>query len=148
MSAHEIALGFEWLYSTLSADTTLAGFAPGGVWRALAPPGTATPFVVLVHQAGTDAVTMNGFRMLDDLLFQVKAVGPANITATVASAAERIDILLGGPPGTPASGATADNLGQVLACYRQSPLQLDELVSGELWTNMGGLYRMIIEQKQ
>lgn len=146
---NEVFLGFQFIYAMLSADSTLAGLAPGGVWRGLAPPGTATPYVVLVYQAGTDAVTMNGYRMIVDALYQVKAVGPANISETIAAASARLDKLLGGPPSQPASGAViinAVNEGQVLACYRQSPLMLDELVSGELWTSIGGLYRTEIEQ--
>lgn len=147
MSLHETAAGFEWLYSVLSADSTLAAKAPGGVWRALAPPTTVTPFVIMSFQAGTDVTTMNGFRQFVEGLYQVKAVGPAADVADVVSAAEQIDLLLGGPPGIPAAGTTADNLAVVLACYRQSPLEIDEIINGELWTNLGGLYRLQIEQK-
>lgn len=148
---NEVMLGFLWLESVLSADSTLSGLAPGGVWRALAPSGTAVPFVVMVHQAGSDVVTMNGFRVMDELLYQVKVVGLGNSRsiATLAQAAAQIDKLLGGPPSLPASGAVVVNsvtAGQVLACYRQSPFQLDELVDGELWTDLGGLYRLQIEQ--
>ena len=92
---------------------------------------------------------MNGYRMIDDMLFQVKAVGPASATATIASAAERIDVLLGGPSSLPASGPVSRLINRRrshLACYRQTPLEVDELVNGELWTNMGGIYRLQIEQ--
>ena len=146
MAGHEVALGYQFLYGVLSADTTLSGYAPGGVFRALAPPDTATPFVVMTYQAGSDSVTMNGFRMLDDLVFQVKVVGPATSMANIASAAERLDQLLGGTSAGPTSGVIGSNLGQCLACYRQSPFSMDELQNAELWTNLGGLYRLIIEQ--
>lgn len=146
---HESLLGYAFLSSTLSSDTALQGYAPGGVHRGLAPSGAAAPFVIMVHQAGSDSVTMNGFRMLVESLYQVKVVGPASLTTTLALAAARIDRLLGSPPGVPASGAVVVNgvtEGQVLACYRQAPLALDELVNGEVWSNFGGLYRMLIEQ--
>jgi hypothetical protein len=146
MAGHEVALGFQFLYGVLSGDATLASYAPGGVFRALAPPDTATPFVIIAYQAGSDSVTMNGFRMLDDLVFQVKAVGPAISMTSIVSAAERIDQLLGGTNTGPASGVIGSNLGQCLACYRQSPLAMDEITNAELWTNIGGLYRLIIEQ--
>jgi hypothetical protein len=146
MAGHEVALGFQFLYGVLANDTTLTSYAPGGVYRAMAPPTTATPFVVMAYQAGSDSTTMNGFRMLDDLLFQVKVVGPATSMTTIANAAKRLDQLLGGTNTGPASGVIGANLGQCLACYRQSPLAYDELQNAELWTNFGGLYRLIIEQ--
>lgn len=141
MSAHEIAAGFAWLYSTLSSDIALMSVAPGGVWRSLAEPESATPYVIMSYQAGSDSTTMNAFRLLVDALFQVKAVGPALEIASIAVAAARIDALLGCPPG---AGTTQG--GYIAASYRQSPLEVDELVSGELWTNMGGLYRLQIQQ--
>lgn len=146
MAGHEVALGFQFLYGVLSADSTLAGYAPGGVYRALAPPTATTPFVVMIYQAGSDSVTMNGFRMLDDMTYQIKVVGPANSMASIASAAERVDQLLGGTNTGPTSGVIGSNLGQCLACYRQSPLAYDELINAELFTHLGGLYRLIIEQ--
>lgn len=139
MSTAETIAGFTWLYNTLSGDSQLASLAPGGVWRAMAPPGTATPFVVFAMQSGTDVLTMNAARLMTDNLFQVKAVGPAKSMQAVADAAARVDDLLKRTDGTVAGGA-------VLACYRESSLQLDELVTGELWTNLGGMYRLQIQQ--
>ena len=52
----------------------------------------------------------------------------------------RIDQLLGGPT----SGSVAD--GAILCCYRQAPLALEELINGELWTTLGGLYHVTIEK--
>lgn len=145
----EVMLGFAFLSATLGSDSTLLGYAPGGVWRAYAPPGTATPYIIMAHQAGHTVTTMNAFRLMVDNLFQVKAVGPASGTSQIASAAARIDQLLGGPPSLPASGPVIINAvqaGQVLSCYQESPLQVDELVNGEAWANIGAMYRMIIEQ--
>src|SRR5437879_314249 len=119
MSAHEIDAGFQWIYATLSGDGTLSGYAPGGVFRSLAPPGTVTPYIIMAYQGGSDVVTMNGVRLIVDAVFQVKAVGPANTTANIASAAERIDQLIGSPP---TAGTTPDGLGAILSSYRQSPI--------------------------
>ncbi len=33
----------------------------------------------------------------------------------------------------------------ILACYREQPLDLPELVNGELWDSMGGLYRLQVQ---
>jgi len=141
-SGHEVALAFEWLYSTLSGDATLSSLAPGGVYRALAPPQlTTTPYVIFGFMSGTDTVTMNAYRIMAELTMQVKAVGPASSVAGVYQAAEQIDVLIG-------LVRTYTNLpaGYSLSCWRQSPLEVDELVDGELWTNCGGLYRIQIEQ--
>src|SRR5690242_12798246 len=119
MSAHEIAAGFTWLYNTLSSDAALMSVAPGGVWRSLAKPGTATPYIITAFQAGSDSTTMNAFRMLVDALFQVKAVGPGLDIGSITAAAARIDALIGSPP---ASGTTQG--GNIAASYRQSPLEV------------------------
>lgn len=137
----EAAIGFTWLYSTLSGDSQLTSLAPGGVWRGLAPPESETPFVVMSLQSASDSVTMNGFRMLVECTFLLKVVGPASETATIMNAADRLDALIGSPP---TSGTTSD--GAVLASYRQSPVSIQELVNGELFENMGGLYRLQIEK--
>jgi hypothetical protein len=141
MSVHESYIGFLWLESVLGGDSTLAGYAPGGVWRGEAPPNTPTPFVVMAQQAGVDTNTINAFRLLVEMLYQVKAVGPASSTATIASAASRIDALIGKPP---TSGSVAG--GYVGASFRESPLMIDEIVNGEQWTTIGGLYRLEIQQ--
>lgn len=142
MSSHEVMLGFQFLSSTLGGDSTLAGYAPGGVWRALAPPSSEAPYVIMAFQAGSDIVTMNGVRLIVEATFQAKAVGPASETATIVNAAERIDVLLGGIQGMRDIAVTG---GEILSCYRQSPLQVSELVAGELWESIGGLYRLQIE---
>jgi hypothetical protein len=146
---HESVLAFMFLETVLGGDSTLTGYAPGGVWRSMAPPGTATPFVIIARQAGTDVVTMNGVRLITDQLYQVRAVGPATSSATIALAAARADRLLGGPPGAPVSGSvivSSVQEGQILSCYREQQIMLDEIINGELWTNIGGLYRIIVEQ--
>jgi hypothetical protein len=143
MASQEVVIALEYLYSTLSADATLQGYAPGGVHRGLAPPETTTPYVIFAYQSGTDVNTMNAYRIMTDPLFQAKAVGPASITAQIASAAERIDELL-----KPNQGGVTATLadGLVLSCFRESPLQTDEIVSGQQWSNIGGLYRLLVQK--
>lgn len=140
MSVNEAVAGLEFLYATLSADATLASYAPGGVWRGLAPDATPTPFVVIAFQSAMDTTTMNEFRILSRILYQVKAVGPASQTAQIASAAARIDDLI----GKPAVSGTVSG-GYIGASYRQSPLFLDQDVNGEVWSDIGGLYRLEIQ---
>ena len=144
MATHEIGMAFSWLIATLSGDTTLAGsngYAPGGVWRAEAPPSTTTPFVIVAHQppSNGDAVVFGGGRAYSDLLFQVNVTGPAKVMQAVVNAASRIDTLI----TTAAPIVVAGNApGTVIASFRQQPIEEDVLIDGELWTNMGGVYRV------
>ncbi len=143
MSANEILLAYEFLTTTLNADSTLTGLVTGGIWRGSAPVEAVPPYVVMNLQAGSDVLTLNGVRIYDSLLFQIKTIGPAVQTTTLLSAANEIDSLLKRTSGVP---LTTDGLGAILACFRESPMQLDELVNGELWTQLGGMYRIQIQQ--
>src|SRR5712691_11714241 len=100
MSVLETTIVFQWLYNTLSGDSTLIGLAPGGIWRSMAPPGTVTPFVVFALQVGMDVVTMNAFRLMVNELVQVKVVGPASKSLMIAQAGAQIDALLKLASGT------------------------------------------------
>lgn len=135
----EVALGLDFLYTTLSNDPTLTSLVPGGVFRAFAPPTTSTPYIIIALQSATDVITMNAFRLYENALYQVKVIGPILEMNTLVQAASEIDTLLGLTSGTVTNG-------HILYCYRESPLQVDELVNGVQWTNIGGLYRLAIQQ--
>ena len=143
MSVNEAFLGLQFLYGILSADATLQGYAPGGVFRSEAPPGTAMPFVIIGLQSpGVDTMTITAVRLMSNPLFQIRAVGPAAITQQVANAASQIDTLLGGKDGL--RNQSIAN-GFIAACYRENVLELDEIINGELITSLGGFYRLQIE---
>ncbi len=143
MSGHEVLLALEWLTTTLNADSTLTGLVTGGIWRGSAPVEAVPPYVVMNFQAGSDVLTLNGVRLFDSLLFQIKAIGPGTMTTTLLLAANEIDSLLKRTSGVP---LTVDGLGAILACFRESPVQIDSLVNGEIFTDLGGLYRIQIQQ--
>jgi hypothetical protein len=96
---HEGAYGLQWLKSILLGSSALTIDAPGGIWRGLAPPGTATPFIIIAFMSGPDILTMNAIRLMTQPLFQVKAVGPASMTTQIVWAASDIDTLLGSTRG-------------------------------------------------
>ncbi|HLZ64388.1 MAG TPA: hypothetical protein VKR06_46250 [Ktedonosporobacter sp.] len=136
MALSEVMLGIEYLYAALSVDSALTALVPGGVWRGLADPGTATPFIVIAHQAGTDSIAFGAVRALTSMLYQAKVVGPANNSADLATAAARLDTLITTAVPIGISG------GLIKSCYREQPLLVDETVTGEKWANIGGLYRI------
>jgi len=143
VSGHEVLLALEWLTTTLNADSTLTSIVTGGIWRGSAPVEAVPPYIVMNLQAGSDITTMNGVRIYDGLLFQVKVIGPGTITTTLLAAANEIDSLLKRTSGVP---LTVDGLGAILACFRESPVQIDSLVNGELWSDIGGMYRIQLQQ--
>jgi hypothetical protein len=134
---NETGLGLKWLIATLKADSEFLTASPGGVHRGMAPPGTTTPFTIVAFQSGTDVTTMNEVRLLSDVLYQVRAVGPATMAGDIVAAADRIDALFKRTSGT-VSGVRID-------CFRDSPLQYDELPNGIQWSNFGGLYHLQIQ---
>lgn len=136
-------MALQWLESTLLADNTLVALAPGGVKRAYAPPETPTPYIIIGTQSSTDSLTMNAVRVLNQSLFQVKAVGPAKNTQAIVDAEAQMDTVLGGIEGL-RNQTTAG--GYIHACYRENPLEMDELVNGKRWTNLGGLYTIQLQQ--
>lgn len=140
VKGREAALGFAWIYGILSTDSTLQGYAPGGIWRALAQPDTLTPFVVVSYQSSSDMMAFGAVRVVADLQYQVKVVAPANITGQTSNAAQRVDQLLDGAIGQNIAGSN----GLVLACYRRQAYEYDEIVTGAVWTNLGGFYRVMM----
>lgn len=138
----EVMEGFAFIKATLIADNTLTGLATGGVWRDLAPVSTVPPFIVMVNMTAPDVTTMNAYHILSRPTYQVKAVGPASMTATLVTIAENIDRLLGGT--TPVSGFTSK--AYISSSYRESGLTMSEIVGGEQWENIGGIYHLDIQK--
>lgn len=134
----EVMLGFLYLESTLAGDGTLAGYAPGGVHRALAPIATAPPFTIMGYMAGTTTTNFGAIRGYVSALYQVKAVGPATAMAALVAAAGRIDTLITTSVPVNVTG------GIIKSCVQTQPIEMDETVNGEQWTNVGGLYRIMI----
>lgn len=145
-AVHEVATGYAFLKSTLQADSTLASLAPGGIFRSIAPTGTQTPVIIIAFQAGTDVLTTTGVRLMVNALYQVKVVDQASNMAGIIAAANQVDIVLGGSQGI--RNVSVSGGGYVLSCVREGPLAYDDtkLVVGQLWSYLGGLYRIYAEQ--
>jgi hypothetical protein len=141
MSGTSVAasVGLAWLYTTLGSDSTLSGYAPGGVWRYTAPPGTATPFLIINPQSMSDKLTMNAYRIYSSDVFLVKAVAPETQYQQMINATSRVDALINTQRNLSITGGT------LLACFRESEFAYSELVNGDIWQNIGGLYRLMIE---
>ena len=140
MSLHEVEIALAWLFATMTGDSTLVSLVPGGFWRSYAPPSTSPVYVIFgLQSGGNDTLTMNAVRLLTNPLYQIKACGPASNMQAILDAASELDNLLKRTSGTVSGG-------YVGVCYREQPLSVDELVNGEVFSNIGGLYRLMIQQ--
>lgn len=140
MSQHEIVTALLWLQATLSGDSALVSYAPGGVHADDVPDGTVTPYITYGSQSGgVDSLTMNAVRLLTNPLYQVVATGPTSQMAAIASAASELDDLLKRTAGSVVGGL-------VSACYREQPVEKNERINAVKWKSIGGLYRLTIQQ--
>lgn len=134
----ESARALQWMRTTLLASAPLVaalGDGVAGVHRAYAPVGSRAPWVILGHQGGVDVMGVAGNRLMNKSLYQAKVVGPASNYQILVTIADLIDTALHDVKGT-----TTD--GRILECVREQPLEMDEIVSGEVWASVGGLYRI------
>lgn len=141
MAGNELDIAYQWMQSTLAGDTTLQGYAPGGVWRAEAPDGSAPPYVTITYQPqqSKDEVVFGGGRAYSELYFEVYAAGPAANLPGIANAASRIDTLLTIAQQTSITGGT------LMKSIRTQPLGTDPLIDGERWNATGGLYCVMLK---
>ena len=135
----EIAQALAWITATSRADSALMAAAVGGTWEQSADFGTAAPYELIVHQAGTDVLTMNAKRLFDHLLFQIKMVGPTAQYAALVTGADRIDALFGDVRNRSLSP------GYVLSSYREQPFTYGDIVNGAQWSHLGGIYHISLQ---
>jgi hypothetical protein len=131
--ADAITTGYSFLYSTLNGDSQFKSYVTG-IFDDIAPQGTQPDYCIITNQSGTDVLTATANRIMSSLLFQVKLVGPQADYANLSAAYARADSLL----------ALVRNTNGILACYREGPLAVAEVVNGVSWVALGGLYRIYL----
>jgi hypothetical protein len=129
---------FTWLDSVLTGDAVQMNYLQGVINRDYALPATLAPYVIMSRAGGLDVVTATARRIYSDDTYQVKVVGPASMITTIASAYDRLDVLIN-------RQSNYEVAGRILSCYREQPFHVTELVNGQPWDNLGGLYRIEIE---
>lgn len=133
-SSTETAITFAWIESTLSGDTTLQGYAPGGILQTFALPGTTAPYMLVKYLSGKDYPVFGGGRAYSDMRFRVLVVGPLGSQQTLASAAARIETLL------TVTSKTAVTGGAIIGSFRDQPASEDEWVDSAKWHVDGAEY--------
>jgi len=138
----ETAQAYQWVASTMQADSALMAVATGGIYREYAPLDTVAPFVIVQQQVATDVLTVNAIRLFVQILLQIKALGPSgiggNYTALI-TIADRIDALFKSVRDVGLGS------GGVLCCYREQSLAYSELINGQPWSHLGGLYHIELQ---
>ena len=114
--------------------------ATGGIWQGFADLGVTAPYVLIVQQSMVDTMTLTGLRLFSRGLFQIKAVGPNAIYATLVTIADLID----GHFKNARSVALSPS-GGILASYREQELSYPDEVNGVAWTHLGGLYTIDVQ---
>ncbi len=134
----ETALAYDWVATTMQADSALVAAATGGVFREFAPMDTIPPYALVAQQVGMDVNTVNAIRIKTDILMRIQAIGPSGPGGNYAALviiADRIDALFKNRRNPTSS---------ILACYREQPLTYPDEVNGQPWSYLGGLYHIEI----
>jgi len=138
----ETAQAFQWVATTMQADSALMAAATGGIFQGYAPESTLPPFIMVNQQVATDVLTVNAVRLWTDILLQIKALGPSgpggNYGALV-TIADRIDALFKSVRSVSLSS------GGVLCCYREQSVAYSELINEQPWSHLGGLYHLELQ---
>lgn len=136
----EIAQAYNWVDTTMRADSALMAAATGGVYQGYADISVIPPYALYTQQAGTDILTMNALRLWTSILMQIKMIGPATNYVALVTGADRIDALFKrvGPTALPGSGG-------VLEAHRESTIAYEELINGAQFSHLGGLYRIDLQ---
>ena len=129
---NSVAEGLTFLYSTLTGDTTFMSYVTG-VFRGTAPEGSSADYAILIPQSATKVLSATAVKVMTNSLYQVKLVGPEADMANLSGAFDRAVALLG------LVRNASDN---VLACFLEQDLYIQEVVNGTQWANLGGLFRL------
>lgn len=126
-------------------ESALGAVNPHGAWQGVGPESSTPPFTVFDLASGVDMTVVGAYRIWNDGLYLVKAVGPQSSAAAVYAQADANDNALtrqGGITVGPQSDAT------LLYCVRESIVPLPpELVNGVPWMSVGGYYRMYVQAR-
>jgi hypothetical protein len=118
-----------WLMDKL--DSNQVGVADR-VYSAVAPMDAAYPHVVFQLQAPRDLMVVGARRVWVDGLWLVRAIGRDGTYVDLEAIADAIDTQLHAASGT-----------EVQACVREQPFAMTEVVDGQQYRHLGGIYRII-----
>lgn len=128
------------LYQRLACDPELAGLVGERIYEERkAPQGAAYPLVLFNVQSATDLLGAGAARLWMDAVVQVKAVGP-QATSELSPIADRLDALL--HVAEPVVVSLGETRYQIHGSHRERAIKYDEVVAGQVYLHLGGLYRV------
>jgi hypothetical protein len=130
----EAASAEEFIFDTLTGDTTLTGLIGGRVFNTQAVQGAAYPLVVYQWMSGQDYAAVGAERIWTNLLYLVKAIADNALYPDAIAA--RIDALLHRASGNVTNGV-------VWSCTREQVIRLPDAVAGSQFRQSGAVYRLL-----
>lgn len=132
-----------WLMSVLGGDATLAALVNDVVEELQVDRAQAYPFVVFTHMAGLSDTRIVGMApVMANLLYEIRVVDRGASFQAAAAAYSRVNQLID------RTGYTLVNTnlgqGQIIACFRQNPVQYVEGVGAIDYRSVGGLYQFAV----
>lgn len=136
---NEVFRVYEWIYSTLAADATVASLVGARIYAGAAPQDAALPVVIFNHMAGNDLVGVGTARVLNNSLYQVKGVTKGRSHAVGQQIADAIDAALHG------QNVSADGIR--VGCVREQAIVYGQSDNGEEFRHAGGIYRIFADEE-
>lgn len=128
-----IAIMGEWIFATLSTDTTLAAL---GIHEDEVPEGEPLPAVVYQWRGGATLRGVGTAVLWEGANWLVKVVGQGRSTAALSPYSTRVNAKLHGASGTTAAG-------RVFMCAHQSAYKHAEYTDGEYYRHLGAYWRIL-----
>lgn len=142
---NELSAADAFLFERLNvtAVTSLLGTAPNysGIYETLIPESAPLPAIRFQFQAGVDTVAIGQFRVFTRPLYLVEAVTLGDEAHTAGLIANQIEAALTGIQNYLVS---PDNV-IIMGCFREQPYRMVEVVEGQRFNHVGGLFRLFIQ---
>lgn len=128
-----------WLYSTLLADSTLAGLVGGRIYSEIVPPGTTYPVIFYTSPgAGDNRNTIDSRVIWEELIYAVRVIDKVESYLPLESGATAIEAALSHASGINISG-------DIMASVYQSPFRLMSVDrDGFQIRELGGIFRLYV----
>ena len=128
---------YQWMYSVLSADTTIQATFGTRIYRKLIPQTIAyNNTLVMQYMGGATLTVTNGIRIWSDMLFLLKAVGTGGNYAALRDGMARADTLLDRVTGS-VSGAS------IVWSQHENEVPIEAIVEGGVtYESIAIMYRV------
>jgi hypothetical protein len=133
MAAEELEMG-RWIRATVTNDSTLMSLV-SGAWSELIPNDASLPAVKYEFVSGQDYIVVGGERIMTTCLYRIVVTGKGPSPSGIVAAVARLDELF-----RKTQGSTTNIL--VLSSVREEPFHFTEVQNQEVYTHVGGLYKL------